>query len=154
MVVLRNIRRLNTFRKAEQMAAKLKKPLVVIGNPASGGWFARWNPFKYGCGDLCVDIQGCDDMCDQYVTADVVDILPKLKSNSCVIFISVVLEYIDNIEFVISELYRIAGKNLFVVFIKNQPYGASYTDKGTFMKQKHQILAAPPEQNTIIYRTL
>lgn len=153
LLFLRPMRRKNVYNQAKQRADKLQKPLLVVGDPASGGWVTRLIPFSYGCGDICVDIQGCD-ACADSIQADIENVLPRLPSNSCVVFISVVLEYVENIEQVIGQLNRVAGKNLFVVHIKNQPYGASYSDKAAYFVQKYNILGAPPEEDDIRFKRM
>ena len=105
------------YSKALNFAKNNNKKLLVIGNPGE----SNTNYFfgKYGCGNICIDITGCD--CD---TSSVTIIKNKLENelqnfedNSVVIFESEVLEYIDNnkIDKVIQEMYRISNKNIYSV---------------------------------------
>jgi len=61
---------------------------MVIGNP-TGGFMNSLFP-AYGCGDLCIDLVGCEK-CKKTIKGDIVDILKKKSDNSYVVYESGVL---------------------------------------------------------------
>ena len=109
----------NTLYNEANKLSKIKnKKLLVIGNPGE----SNTNYFfgQYGCGDICVDLNGC--ICDKYNNTIIIkdkleNVTKDFETNSVVIFESEVLEYIDNenIDYVINELYRISGGDIFSV---------------------------------------
>ena len=72
----------------------------------------------YGCGDVCVDLVGCDK-CEKSVKGDILNVLKKLPNNSHVIFESCVLEYIENSKkkLILNEIKRVSGGLFFEVRI-------------------------------------
>ena len=68
---------------------------------------------------------------------------------------SCVLEYVDDLKSVWSELQRVSGGHLYVVHIKRSVLEAKvlrgYVDvvNKTYFKQKHLIMEAPPAFNTL-----
>jgi hypothetical protein len=90
----------------------------VVGDPDAG---AHTRIIRaYGCGDLCVDINGCP-LCPVTRTADITEgPVAGLANDSAVVFVSCVLEYVSDPEAALYELQRIAGSpaNLFLVFVE------------------------------------
>jgi len=72
----------------------------------------------YGCGDLCIDLTGCDK-CKNTIKGDIVDVLKTKKDNSYVIYESCVLEVLDTQKRkdALTEINRVAGNNYFQVRI-------------------------------------
>lgn len=108
--------RAEQYQLAQARALAAGRPLVVVGDPDAGlhTRFAR----AYGCGDVCIDLLGCP-ACPNSVTVD----LAKgsgLADNSAVVFVSCVLEYVDDFAGVAKELLRVAGghENLFIVTVQ------------------------------------
>lgn len=112
----RRSRRRVAFAAAKERARLLNRPLVVVGAPG-GGVVNRVVGRDYGCGDLCIDLQGCGD-CPRAVTGRAEDIFPLIPSNSSVVFISCTLEYVDDPVGLMGELKRIAGDHVFVVAVE------------------------------------
>jgi len=112
----RNFRRANTYKKALQKSREVKKPLLVIGNPNSG--FLGSIKSYYGCGDVCVDLVGCDK-CEKSIKGDILDVLKNLPDNSHVIFESCVLEYIEKPKkkLILNEIKRVSNGLFFEVRI-------------------------------------
>lgn len=94
---------------ASDAARSLGRPLVVVGAP-DGGVTAG-----YGCGDITVDL--CDSSCPGHVRADVTQRLP-FQDDSCVVFVSCVLEYVDDYDAALRELLRVSGGHLYVVRVE------------------------------------
>jgi hypothetical protein len=101
--------RSETYRQAAQCAAALGRPLVVIGAPDLG---LTTGP---GTGDLVIDI--APSRCPNSVQADICQQIP-LPDDCCVVFVSCVLEYVDNLEAAVSEILRISGGRAFAAHVE------------------------------------
>lgn len=110
--------RRRAFDAAARRAALLQRPLVVVGDPDAG---AHTRIIRaYGCGDLCVDINGCP-LCKVVQVADITaGPVPGVADDSAVVFVSCVLEYVGDAAAAVRELRRIAGSpdNLFDVSVQ------------------------------------
>jgi hypothetical protein len=110
--------RSSAFRLAVERATALGRPLVVIGDP-DGGMHTRLMR-AYGCGDVCVDLNGCPK-CPVTVVADITKgPTPGIADDSSVVFVSCVLEYVADLQAALAEISRIAGapENVFVVTVQ------------------------------------
>lgn len=112
----RRQRRRDLFNLAQARARETGKRLIVIGDPDSG-IVNRFLGRDYDCGALCIDRNGCLS-CPQYEQARLEDVLPTLPTNSAVVYVSAVLEYVQDIDRVLAELQRISSGDLYVVTIK------------------------------------
>ena len=110
--------RRRAFDAAARRAALLQRPLVVVGDPDAG---AHTRIIRaYGCGDLCVDINGCP-LCKVVQVADITaGPVPGVADDSAVVFVSCVLEYVGDAAAAVHELRRMAGSpdNLFDVSVQ------------------------------------
>jgi SAM-dependent methyltransferase len=104
--------RQSKFAEAQGMALALHRPLVVVGAP-DGGVTAG-----YGCGDVTVDI-AATSTCPRYIKADITKTMP-FADDSVVVFVSCVLEYVDDAEAAAKELRRISGGH--VVLVRVEPW--------------------------------
>lgn len=84
-------------------------PLVVVGAPDAG---STRGP---GCGDVSVDI--LPSACPRHIQADITKRLP-FADNSVVVFVSCVLEYVDDLDAALRELQRVSGGRLYVVRVE------------------------------------
>jgi hypothetical protein len=84
-------------------------PLVVVGAPDRG---TTEGP---GCGDMCIDIEGC--ACPVQLKADITQPLP-FADNSVVVFVSCVLEYVDDASVALRELQRVSGGRLYIAAVE------------------------------------
>lgn len=112
----RRVRRRQTYERAMLRARELGRPLVVLGAPAGGAVNGILGP-DYGCGDLCVDLEGCPG-CPTATTGPAEAVLAELADDSAVVFVSCTLEYVDDVEQVWGDLQRISGGELFVVTVE------------------------------------
>jgi hypothetical protein len=106
------------FELAVQRAAALDRRLVVIGDPDAGMHTRLMR--AYGCGDVCVDMNGCPK-CPMTIVADITKgPIPDVLDNSAVVFVSCVLEYVTDVDAALREIARIAGSadNVFVVTVQ------------------------------------
>ena len=112
--------RSSAFRLAVDRAGALGRPLVVIGNP-DGGMHTRLMR-AYGCGDVCVDMNGCPK-CPVTIVADITKgPLPGVADDSAVVFVSCVLEYVIDLQAALAEIARMAGKPENVFLVTVQPW--------------------------------
>ena len=138
------------YKLAVDRATNIGRPLVVIGDPVKGvacGLFGA----AHGYGDVCVDIDPADGRC---LKKDALSYLKTLESNSCVLYTSCVLEYVDKSEIdeIVRELYRVTGshKNLFVVHVKwYAPTAYLYRFQGD--SSNNVVMSAPPVTREIEY---
>lgn len=155
LIFRRNYRRYRYYKLAEKCSFDKKKPLLVIGSNSTGGLSSRiisgFDINLYGCGDLCVDSLGCD-LCPNSRSEKIENVLLELNNNSYVIFISCVLEYVDDLPNIIKELERVSGGDLFVVYIDNLfnfMTSATYFEwkSKSILSRKWVIQHAPPAYN-------
>lgn len=107
------------FEAATRRAAELGRPLVVVGDPDAGAHTRLVR--AYGCGDLCLDLQGCP-MCRVMQAADLTaGPVPGVADDSAVVFVSCVLEYVSDPEAAFREIQRMAGSrdNVFIIFVES-----------------------------------
>lgn len=152
--IKRQYDRLKIFDLAKERAKNLNKPLIVIGDPYNGYASRFYSKFykTYGCGDETVDLTGAP-RCPNGIKNDAYKYLRTKPSNSGVIFISCVLEYVDNVNDTIKELYRVAGskENLFVVCVNDKSLAAYiYKDKNDISKN----LIYTDNQGNISYKKI
>lgn len=118
--IIRQKNRQKVFKMAQKRALEISKPLVVFGDPYNGLGSKFYNLFMdgYSCGDETVDLTGAPK-CPNGIKSDILEYLQVQSSDSKVIFISCVLEYIENIEQVIKEIMRVSGgiENIFIVTV-------------------------------------
>jgi hypothetical protein len=110
--------RRRVFDAAARRASLLQRTLIVVGDPDAGAHTRIVR--AYGCGDLCVDINGCP-MCQVTRAADITKgPVAGLADDSAVVFVSCVLEYVSDPVAALRELQRIVGspENLFLVFVE------------------------------------
>jgi hypothetical protein len=155
----RNYRRKYYYKIAESHALKMDKPLIVVGCPHNGIGSTLHGP-AYGPGNFTIDISGCSKgLCEDVIEQDIVDGLKEFEDNSCVVFISCVLEYVENIDEAIKEINRVAGDqtNVFVVTVGTSSLSAYYYESNNNGKHTdiplRAFLSAPPEGD-FKYQTL
>lgn len=106
------------FMAAIERAVAQGRRLVVIGDPDAG--FHTRLARAYGCGDICVDLNGCPK-CPMTIVADITKgPIPELAPDSSVVFVSCVLEYVPDLDAALAEIARIAGSadNVFIVNVQ------------------------------------
>ena len=155
VLIWRKRRRKKIYKLALQRTKKTGKRLFIIGDPNNDNKSIDGKA-DYGCGDICIDKETGCDICPNGIKDSIENFLPKLPDNSYVVFVSCVLEYVDNFEMVKKELFRVSGGDLFIVNIE------PYTLKTTFFpnlgygkfKRKRIIYSAPPYTKTLEYKEL
>lgn len=134
----RNYYRGYYYRLAVDKALKIDKPLIVVGCPHNGTDSKLHGP-AYGSGNFMIDISGCSkNICQDVMERDIVDSLKVFEDDSCVIFISCVLEYVTNIKEAIKEIKRVAGSldNIFVVTVGTSSWASYYYTNNNGGKHK------------------
>ena len=114
----RYIKRRRVFSIAKSFAESSGKPLMVIGDPWNGSTNKIFGP-SYECGDVCIDLTGCPN-CIHGIKSKIENYLPSVPSDSYVIFISCVLEYVDSgkIDYIFSEIQRVSGGDYYIVSVE------------------------------------
>jgi hypothetical protein len=97
------------FACARARAKALGKPLVVVGAPDLGPTMGP------GCGHVTLDIRPSD--CPNGMVVDITKAI-AMATDSAVVFVSYVLEYVDDYEKALSNLQRVAGANLFIIRVE------------------------------------
>lgn len=97
------------YSRALSRARELGLPLLVIGAPDAGPTAG------YGCGDVTVDL--AETSCPRHIRADITSHIP-LPDNSCVAFVSCVLEYVDNYDAALEEIWRVSSGEIFNVRVE------------------------------------
>lgn len=156
ILIYRKWRRKGIYEMAVEKARETGKRLFIIGDPHNDNKSLDGKA-DYGCGDLCLDKETGCDLCPQGVKDSLENFLPGLPDNSYVIFVSCVLEYVDNFEMVKRQLARVSGGDLFVVNIEpntlktllfpNLGYGGKF-------RRKRIIYSAPPFSPNILSKEL
>lgn len=153
--ICRQYQRNKIYEMAEKHAKKLKKILVVVGDPYYGKGSKFYNIFMdgYKCGDKTVDLTGAPK-CPNGIKNDLYNYLKTQESNSQIIFISCVLEYIDNIAETVEELYRVTGgpENIFVVTVKEHSLAAYFYSEDDYSSKN--LIYAPPEYKKITWKKI
>jgi hypothetical protein len=145
--VTRRQRQRTVFGLAEERATATGKPLVVVGDPARG-IVVRWFGPTYQCGRVCVDTHGCP-ACETQIAGRLEDVLPRMETNSAVVFVANALEHVDDIALVATNLDRISGGDLFITHVESASL-VGWFWPGT----RRRILFAPPEGPDLVYRPL
>jgi SAM-dependent methyltransferase len=97
------------YAAAHALARSLGRQLVVVGAPDAA------TTAGYPCGDVTVDL--AKTSCPVAVRADITKPLP-FADDSVVVFVSCVLEYVDDENAAWAELNRISGGRVFVVRVE------------------------------------
>ena len=103
------------FEEAQNRANETNKKLLVIGDP-NNGVASIASGADYGCGDLCIDLTGCPK-CPKSMKTKLEDVISKIDSNEYVIYISCVLEQVDDLPKILSYLNKVDPKDLYVVTV-------------------------------------
>jgi hypothetical protein len=114
--MIRKLKRRNQFKRASKRAQDTNKQLLVIGDPYNGV-ASIISGSDYTCGDICLDITGCPK-CDNGVKARLEDYLPTINLDEYVIYISCVLEYVDDLPLILSYLNKVPSNDLYVVNVE------------------------------------
>ena len=146
----RKRRRRKIYELAVQKAKETGKRLFVIGDPNNDNTSIDGKA-DYGCGDVCLDKETGCDICPNGVKDNLENYLPKLADNSYVIFVSVVLEYVDNFEMVKQELNRVSGGDLYIVTLEPYTFKTQFFPNLGYakFKRKRIIYSAPPFSKSI-----
>lgn len=137
---------IRNYNLAKQLSIKKNKKLLVIGNPMESSTNLMFG--TYGMGDICIDMNQCrsnEPSSDTIIIeGKLEDHLKDFDTNSVVIFESETLEYVDSdkIDYVISEMNRISGGDIFAVH-QLKPFNTLTTMKQSGYKAFNYILGKP-----------
>ena len=116
IMLLRKIKRRVVYQKAKKRAKETGKKLLVIGDPYNG-IASKSTGIDYSCGDVCIDLTGCP-MCPESIKGRLEDTIGNLNLDEYVVYISCVLEYVDDLEYINKFLDKVNKKDLFVVNVE------------------------------------
>lgn len=146
----RTYKKRSLYKKALMRSHQTGKPLLVIGNPI-GGATDRLIGESHGKGDICVDITGCGEGSGNY-KMKAHELLMNIPSDSCIIYSSMVLEYIepDEIDKTIRQIKRVAGNkdNIFLIFIQQHSLNPYYY--GGTQRVFHDTIEKYTPKNNVI----
>jgi hypothetical protein len=129
--LFRNYRRSYYYNKCLNLSKATGKKLLVIGDPSAGFWNKNIKQ-AYGCGDICIDLLGCN--CPIQIKGDILNELKKMNTNRYIIYESCVLEYIDEkyIPEIKREIERVSGGHYYCVRIHPNifPVNFSFIETG------------------------
>lgn len=118
-------RRRELFAAAQARSDATGRPLVVVGDPDAGAW-TRFLAREYGCGSVCLDLTGCPS-CPVAFAADITaGPVTSVPSDSAVVYVSCVLEYVEDVCAGWAEILRMAGspENVFLVDVDPMSFTA------------------------------
>jgi hypothetical protein len=149
------------FQLARERSNITNKPLIIVGDPHNGTGSNLYGMLLgYGYSvekdDILIDLEPCNKCINKpnTIKGDLKEILKEFKNDSYIIYISCTLEYIENIEDTLSEIYRVSGnnKNLFINHIQSNTISSYfYLHKD---KVFNRIFCAPPQSDKVIYEKL
>jgi len=119
--VRRRYDRSKMYQKALSRSRATGKKLLVIGDP-DNGFVNRFFGPDYEYGDECMDITGCPKAPPGTIVykGRIEELLPQMDLSDRVIFISCVLEQVDDIDAVIGILNDVDRRDLFILNVN--PY--------------------------------
>jgi hypothetical protein len=152
--IKRKLNRRYVFNLAKKRSNKIGLPLLVIGDPYNG-IASIITGIDYECGDLCIDLTGCMK-CKNALQGKLEDLIKQIDINKYVVYISCVLEYLEDLPLIISYLKDMDPNNLFIVTVewycimsRFYPYFLTQEEPA-----KYIIYKAPPYYEKIIYNKL
>jgi len=93
-------------------------------------------------------------MCSNHIKSDIYDYLKNRNTHEYVIFISVTLEYIKNIEEVIKEILRVSGGDVYIVNIEI-PIERFGLNLGRYNKYiRYWRIRGPPQYDKITFQPI
>ena len=149
--IIRQRDRKQYYQMAVCRANETGLPLIVIGDPANG-FGSKLFGKTYGYGDYCIDLTGCpynDNINGTNIKGDALKALKEFDNGSAVIFVSGVLEYVDDVDNLILELKRVGGEHLFIRIVSqyslvSRTYGKIFPTFGDSSSSKNVFIMAPP----------
>lgn len=155
------------YAMAARRAGATGKPLVVVGDPHAKHTLNAYFGCGYGCGDLCVDINGAPG-CPAEAEMPIQEWLTQQPDDSAVIYESEVLECIPEaeLELTIAELKRVSGGDLFachsnvinlpryVTTGKKQPVSRFHHRRMKFFKRSQRAFTEFPPFGKYEWRTV
>ena len=112
----RKVKRRVMYKRAKERAKKTGKKLLVIGDPYNG-IASKTTGCDYGCGDVCLDLTGCPN-CPVSIKGRLEDTIATINLGEHIVFISCVLEYVDDLDYIMSYLDKMDQNDLFVVNVE------------------------------------
>ncbi len=112
----RKLNRRKLFKLAKERSLFTNKPLLVVGDPYNG-IASIITGVDYDCGDICADITGCPK-CPKTLKIKLEDLV-DYDLSKYIIYISCVLEYVDDIEKITNKLNQLNKDDLYIVTVES-----------------------------------
>jgi hypothetical protein len=112
----RKYTRRRLYWKALNRSFETGKKLLVVGDPYNG-IASIVTGTDYDCGDYCIDLTGCPK-CKNGQIMKLEEAVEMMNLDNYIVFISCVLEYVDDIEKIVNVLNKLDNKNLFIVTVE------------------------------------
>lgn len=107
---------------ASEHARASGRQLVIVGDPDAGLHTKLVRAYGCEADAICVDINGCPQ-CPVSVKADLTrGPIQEIPDNSAIVFVSAVLEYVNDFDAAWREIMRMAGHPGNVHFVNVQPW--------------------------------
>jgi len=116
LMIKRKMNRRYLYKKAQKRAREQNKKLLVIGDPYNG-LASITTGIDYDCGDLCIDVTGCE-LCKNKLKSRLEDAIQTINLNEYVMYISCVLEYVDDLPLILNYLNKIDKNDRYIVTVE------------------------------------
>ena len=113
---IRKLKRRTMYKKAQERANITGKKLLVIGDPYNGV-ASMSTGSDYSCGDICLDLTGCPE-CSNSIKGRLEDNIANINLDEYIVYISCVLEYTDDLNYIMGYLNKMDQNNLFIVNVE------------------------------------
>lgn len=137
--------RATLYDQAMARSIEQSKMLIVVGSPLRGLAAQVLGP-AYGCGDLCVDTNGCPT-CATYLAGPIVDLLGRFQDNSAVIYAADVIESAPDAAALLHQLRRVSGGDLYIAHLEPTSLAA-----WTSRRRVYAAPEGPAPNQQVIYR--
>lgn len=141
----RRAKRRSLYDGATARAVETNKMFLVVGSPLRGLAAQIMGP-AYGCGDLCLDPNGCPT-CATYLSGPLVDLLERFEANSAVIYAVDVIETAPDAQALLHQLSRVAGDDLYIAHLEPTSLAA-----WTSSRRVYAAPEGPAQHQQVIYR--
>ena len=149
--LVRKWKRRHIFAIAKKRSEETGFPLLVVGDPYNGLMSIMSGP-DYECGDVCLDLTGCK-MCPHGIKGRLEEKLRGIDLSRTVVYISCVLEYVNDLPLILGYLNKMDPNNLFIVNVEWFSLMAYFYPYFLTNEEppKYVITECPPWQNKIVY---
>ncbi len=152
---LRKVKRRRIYQMAYARSKETGLPLLVVGDPYNG-IASKSTGADYGCGDVCLDLTGCPGCASRHVKilkGSMEELLPVIDLSKYIVYISCVLEYVNDLPVFLESLKQVRKGNLFIVNVERYSLVAYIYPYYLTNEQppKYIIRTCPPFSSAVQY---